>query len=395
MRVNKKYALITVLLIAYSLAYFHRTMTGVLKEQLDVFASYYNVDKNALISVFFAAYFYAYAFTQPFTGLLLDTYGTRRICSYFLFALSLCTLIMALPSYIGLIVGRTLIGLFASVVFLAAQRSASLLFGKEGQATITGLLLMIGNVSAAIGAYPLLLFIDKYGFNELIYLLTMVTVIVSILVYFLSEDPGGKSKGLGIKGVYHGLGKIVRDKHAWAVALAAASIYSTILAFQSGWGQVYLESLGLSKYSVGLYITYLAILFAVLSPITGYLSDRVVKRRKPFVVTGTILVSLSWLIAYYAGVTNNVKIMPVFLGVLSLAYSMHIPAPSMAKELYSVDYAAVSISFYNIILFSTLAVLLTISPSYISPLVTCTISSVLGVIGFLMSLIYSKETYEG
>jgi Major Facilitator Superfamily. len=102
---------------------------------------------------------------------------------------------MALPSYLALIVGRTLIGLFASVIFLAAQRSASLLFGKEGQATITGLLLTIGNVSAAIGAYPLLLFIDKYGFNELIYLLTMVTVIVSILVYFYRRILVVKAKG--------------------------------------------------------------------------------------------------------------------------------------------------------------------------------------------------------
>jgi hypothetical protein len=60
-RGNTRFALIAVLLAAYALVYFHRTMTGVVREQVALFAEYYGVDENLLTSVFFLAYFYAYA----------------------------------------------------------------------------------------------------------------------------------------------------------------------------------------------------------------------------------------------------------------------------------------------------------------------------------------------
>ncbi|MEM1713113.1 MAG: MFS transporter, partial [Desulfurococcaceae archaeon] len=114
---EKKILLIMVLLSAYALVYFHRTMTGVIKEQIDFFAKYYGFREDLLAAVFFSAYFYSYAFIQPVTGVLLDTYGVKKTCLLFLIGMSISTLIMAIPSPIALIVGRALTGVFASVVF--------------------------------------------------------------------------------------------------------------------------------------------------------------------------------------------------------------------------------------------------------------------------------------
>jgi len=154
------------------------------------------------------------------------------MCTLFLLGLSIFTVLMALPSPVALVLGRALVGFFGAVVFLAAQRSTSLLFGRERQALITGFLLMVGNISTAIGTYPLVLFIARYGFRELFYILATVATILGSLVFSLSRDPGGRARGLSILDVYRGLKRAALDLHMWGVVSAAISAY-TVVAFQS------------------------------------------------------------------------------------------------------------------------------------------------------------------
>lgn len=386
----KRLALIAVLLAGYALVYFHRTMTGVVKGYIDTFALYYGVDEKLLTATFFSAYFYAYALSQLFTGVFLDTYGTRRACTLFLLGLSAATALMALPSPVTLVAGRALVGFFGATVFLAAQRSASLLFGKERQATITGFLLMVGNLSAALGTYPLVVFLEHYGLVKLLGVLALIALLVGALVFALSEDPGGRVKGLGIVNFYKGFLKIARDPHAWSVALAAVAAH-TVLSFQSGWGQVYFGDLGIGVEVTGLYLMYLALLIALLVLIVGYLSDIVIKRRKVFLEACGVLVVFSWILALYVYNNRRVDLVPMLLVVFAAAFATHITAPPMAKEPYGVDYAATSISFFNIVLFSSLALMLTLS-AYLTPQAMCVLSAVIGFLALVLTVVFAKET---
>ncbi|MEM0031151.1 MAG: MFS transporter [Desulfurococcaceae archaeon] len=389
---EKKILLIMVLLSAYALVYFHRTMTGVIKEQIDFFAKYYGFREDLLAAVFFSAYFYSYAFIQPVTGVLLDTYGVKKTCLLFLIGMSISTLIMAIPSPIALIVGRALTGVFASVVFASAQRTASLMLGSNRQATVTGLLLMIGNISTAIGTYPLLLFLKRHGLLELFYLLSLIALIMGIMTYVFSPDKGIKSKGLGLFDVYRGFRKIAKDPHAWAVPIGALGA-NTVLAFQGGWGQIYFKNLGVDKAEMSIYLMYLALTIAVLIPLLGYLSDTVVKKRKPFLVISNIAVVLSWALAVVILYNNRSDLSLYLVTLLGVSFSMHVTAPTMAKEPYGADYAAVSTGFFNVILFTSIAVILQIS-QLVKPAEMCIISMIIGLIGLTASLLLTRETYK-
>ncbi|MEM4528039.1 MAG: MFS transporter [Desulfurococcaceae archaeon] len=389
---NRRYIL-AIMLTAYALVYFHRTMTGVVKEQVDLLANYYGIDSSLLASAFFSAYFYAYALAQPLTGVLLDTYGAKRICSMFLIAMSISTLMITLPSPITLVLGRAFVGLFATVVFLAAQRSASLLYTSGEQALITGFLLMIGNISTALGTYPLQLFIGRYGFTALFHVLAVLSLILGLAIYVFSSDKGGSEKGLGVLDIYKGLGKAIKDPRAWSIPLTTIAIYDTSLAFQSGWGQVYFREIGFDEQTTGLLLMCTALLFALFTPFMGYLSDRVFKSRKPFLALGSLFSAIAWLIALWGFRVKEMSLTMLFIPVLSIAYSMHTSAVPMIKELYSTDYVAVIVSFHNIVLFTALAILLSIS-TYLTTDMMCIASIILGVIGAVLSAFFSRESYK-
>lgn len=389
---DRKILLIIMLLAAYALVYFHRTMTGVIKEQIDVFARYYGIREDLLASVFFAAYFYSYAFIQPITGVLLDTFGVKKTTFLFLIGMGFSTLLMTIPSPAALVVGRALVGVFASVVFSSTQRSASLMFGSNKQSTVTGFLLMIGNISTAIGTYPLLVFLSKHGLVELFYILAIIALIMGLTIYVSSHDKGGKNKGLGILDIYRGFRRIMRDPHAWAVPIGALGA-NTVLAFQGGWGQVYIKDMGIDKSTMGIYLMFLALLIAVLTPLFGYLSDMVIRRRKPFLVASNLLATLSWIFATFVIVNKKPDLLPCLIVLLGVSFPIHVTAPSMAKEPYGADFAAVSTGFFNIILFTSLAAILQIS-QLLDPVLMCVLSAALGLIGFIISLIFTRETFN-
>ena len=382
---------VALLIAAYALVYFHRTMTGVMKGQIELFAEYYGVGKGLLVSTFFSLYFYAYAASQPFTGGILDAFGTKKVCSLFLLGLSAATYIMALPSPLALVLGRALVGFFGAVVFLAAQRSASLLFGSERQATITGFLLLVGNISTALGTYPLVLFLENHGLSELLALLAVIALVMGVLMFFLSEDRGGCAKGLKAVDIYRGFKDVARDAHTWAVAFAAIAAY-TVVAFQGAWGQVYFLELGIDLAVAGVYLMGLALTIAFLVPLTGYLSDVVFKKRKAFLLVSNAMITATWVLALYVYASKNQALPPVLIGALGLAFAIHVTAPPMAKEPYSVDYAAVTTAFFNIVLFTAFAVLLAIS-AYLPPTAMCVVGAIIGLIGFTLTSLFAKETY--
>ncbi len=64
----------TLVVIAYMLAFFHRTAPAALAEEL---SSAFNASATSL-GALAAAYFYVYTVMQIPTGVLVDTFGPRR-----------------------------------------------------------------------------------------------------------------------------------------------------------------------------------------------------------------------------------------------------------------------------------------------------------------------------
>jgi len=189
---SKTIKVIIVLLAAYVLVYFHRTMTGVMKPEIDYYSGYYGVDADLLLAIMSSAYFYGYAASQLFTGPLIDYYGVKRIGSIMLTVLGVGTVLMGVPSPVTLVAGRLLIGVSASVVFLSYMRSAALGFKISYQGRLSSYALFAGSISTIAATYPLRLMLNSIGLSSTYIILALSAFTLALLTYLTSSDTGGK-----------------------------------------------------------------------------------------------------------------------------------------------------------------------------------------------------------
>lgn len=356
-------ALLVALIAFYTVVYFHRIMTGVMKVEVDSVASAYNTSPDVLIAFLSSAYFYAYTVAQLVVGALTDTFGIKRVG--FLFGVLMCvgSIIMCLMTPASLIVGRALVGFSAAVAFLAYQRASSLSYGSEHQGRLTSYALTLGNVGGLVATYPLRLALNSVGLRTSLAVLTLLTLVTAVCIFMTSDDMGsGRSTGDFKKTVAY-LGVLARDPHAWGVSVGAVGIYGVALSYQTSWGQKHLtEAFGMSADVASQYLMLLALSFTLTCPLTGFLSDRLLRRRRPVFLAGSLASVLSWTFMMYSTSTHDTVALATSIAVLGIASGFQIIASPMIKESYPVKYSATAIAFLNITLFSCTAILQTVTP---------------------------------
>ncbi|MEM0015162.1 MAG: MFS transporter [Zestosphaera sp.] len=356
-------ALLTALIAFYTIVYFHRVMTGVMKVEVDRVASVHNVSPDVLMALLSSAYFYAYTVAQLFVGALTDTFGIKRVG--FLFGVVMCAggLIMCLMTPASLIIGRFLVGFSAAAAFLAYQRASSLSYDAGHQGRLTSYALTLGNLGGLAATYPLRLTLNTVGLRTSLMVLTLLALITATCVLITSDDLGSGKGVEDLKKTVMYLGVLARDPHVWGVSVGAVGIYGVTLAYQTSWGQKHMmEAFGMSAEAASQYLMLLALAFTLTCPLSGFLSDRVLKRRRPVFLAGSLASATSWMLMLYSTLTHDVVVLATSLTILGIASGLQIIASPMIKESYPVKYSATAIALLNITLFSSAAVLQTAAP---------------------------------
>lgn len=392
MKGSRRIAAAIVLLAAYMLVYFHRTMTGVMKPEVDYYAKYYGMDPGFLLGVLSSAYFYAYGATQLFMGPFLDRYGVKRANLVMFTLLGIGTLLMALPSPVALVAGRAIVGATATTAFLSYMRFSALEFDIEMQAKLASLALFVGCVSTIIATYPLRLLLNTTGLALTLVLLAVVALTIAVLAYTLSTDRGS-SRELSLKQQLLVMARIARNSHSWGCGLVALTTYGVGTAYQAAWGQMHLSSTyGMDKYTVSMYLMLIAIAFAVSTLPTGYLSDRL-KRRKPFAVAAAVVSAIAWILMYQSTLRANLALLEASLVLVGVSQGLQIVAPTMAKEAYSAEVSGTAVAFFNSILFIGIA-LLQLTLSMLNPLHSVIISLAIALLGIPIAVLMLRETLQ-
>lgn len=385
---------ILVLLFAYSLAYFHRVMTGVMKPEISFFANYYGIDPNLLLSIIASAYFYAYAVAQLFIGPFLDYYGVKRGGFIMFMIAGVSAMVMCIPHPLALVIGRFFIGFSVAVAFVAYMRTAALYYSISSQGKLTSYALMAGNISAVAATYPLRLLLTYYGYFSVLVVISVISFVVAFMIYITSCDKGSMQKVKGYKDLYSKLMKFVLDKHMAGVVIADLATYGTGVTFQAVWGQELLPSLlGIDIKTSTLYLMVLTMVFVALCPLAGYLSDNVIKRRRPVMMISSISSLLGWL-ALLVAIASKDRLLPTvsMLILIGTSLGFHIVAPVMAREQYGREYSATATAAFNIQTNIGVAVLQNIV-GILHPNNIILINIVLALVGVVAVLTIVKETY--
>ena len=266
----------------YFFAYFHRVSTSVIAPDL---LAAFHVNATAL-GFMSSMYFYLYAFEQPVVGYLADRWGPRWVVSsWTLVAAMGCFLFGMAPSIAWASVGRALIGFGVGGVFVPGLKAFSQWFRVEEFATLTGVLLALGNLGAIVATTPLAWAAQTWGWRGSFLVIGVITLGLALGAFLLIGNPKPKTGTSRVKCPFPESGKaegpvrsilhIFSSLRFWLLGAIFFGAFGTYLTFQGLWATTFLMALlRLDLFHASIFNMLVPIGFILGAPFTGWVLSR-------------------------------------------------------------------------------------------------------------------------
>ncbi len=341
---------------AFVLAYFHRLAPAAIAAELQrAFAT-----SGATLGVLAAAYFYVYFAMQVPSGVLADNWGPRRLFTAGALVSGAGSIIFGLgPTLETAIAGRLLVGLGVSVVFISVLKLTAAWFSERQFATVTGLLMFIGNMGGLMSAAPLAWIVGFTSWRNVFVAAGLLSLALAVLIWSLLRD---NPRELGLPTMnelegkaeprpttdhwLEGLGVVLRNRLTWPGFFMNLGLVGSFLTFAGLWAVPYLsEAQGMER-TVATYHTSIMVLgFAAGSLAVGALSDRM-RRRLPLIRALGVLYAACWL-PFLAGWTLPLPATLTLCALMGIAISGATLSWSCAKEVNPPELSGTATSVVN------------------------------------------------
>ncbi|MDP2963632.1 MAG: MFS transporter [Sulfurimicrobium sp.] len=295
----------SLLILAYVLAFFHRMAPAAIAGELQLA---FNASGAALGSLA-AMYFYIYTLMQIPTGVLVDTLGVRKIAALGGLLAGVGSILFAYAVTLGeASLGRLLVGLGVSVMFISIMKLNAVWFHDRHFGTMGGLTILLGNLGSVLAAAPLVWALNFTSWRSIFAALGGVSIVLGVLTWFLVRNhPGdagfptmreldGQPPHLPHTGHwYDGLVKVIKNRDTWPGFWPNFGIGGTLFTFAGLWAVPFLHDVyGMSRALAAGHTSLLLAGFALGAMVTGIISDRI-GRRRPVMVAGIVLYLLCWM----------------------------------------------------------------------------------------------------
>jgi MFS family permease len=269
----------------FLIAFFHRPAPGVIaRDLMQTFGA-----TGTIVGLLSATYFYGYAGLMIPAGLLIDALGVRRIVAAGGAVMGLGTLGMSLaPSQEVLFAGRFVVGLGATVTFIGALKIAATWFPPSEFGTLSAVTATVGILGSFVATVPLAWLVRLAGWRGALGIVAAATFAGALACVWLVRDhPSGETGAAAPRfgDVVRGTVAVLSNPHTWPPFVAFFFLYAAIGNLML-WIIPYLRDVyALPATSAALYATATSLAMLGAGPLTGYLSDRVLRRRKlPYLV---------------------------------------------------------------------------------------------------------------
>lgn len=268
----------------YFLSYLFRTVNAVIAGDLTTELGLSAADLGLLTSV----YFLVFAAVQLPLGALLDRFGPGLVQSTLMLVASTGALVFALADdFIGLVIGRGLIGLGVAVALMAGVKAIGTWFPPERLGLATGCMVMLGALGALTATGPTELMVQAIGWRGLFLLLAGLSALTALLVLFATPEwhvsAPPKHTPAGFAGIY-------RDPRFWRVAPLSALGIGTSWSLQGLWAAPWLRDVdSLDRAATVQHLSVMALAVCAGGLLLGIAAGRL---RRAGVRTESILVSI-------------------------------------------------------------------------------------------------------
>lgn len=302
---NYKWVIWGILCIAYLIGIFHRMSMGVIQAELKSSFNMSTVTFAELGSVFF----YVYMIMQIPAGMLVDSIGVRYTTALGTAVAGVGSLLFGFsPTIFTMYIGRFLVGIGVSVIYISISKIQSFWFYDREFGTLTGLTNIFGNLGAILAQTPLVALVSlltrRYSFAAIGILGLFVAVLCLLIVRNKPSDIGLSSvddietEGTNLEkiNIFKGLIKVCMNPYTWPIFILFAGFYGPFLALTGTWGQSYLKNVyGMNEIEAANYIVLPILGYAIGSLAIGWFSDWALNRKLTMLIPSTIYL-LSWLI---------------------------------------------------------------------------------------------------
>lgn len=254
-----------------------------------------------------AIYFYTYAAMQIPSGLLADAVGPRRVGAWAAIVAAIGIASFALADSLWMAaLGRGLIGASVAVAFVACMKLAGHWFPANRFATVTGISLLIGNLGGVLAGVPLSEAVAGIGWRNAMLISAGVTLVLAALVWlWVRDDPSERGyashahpEALNetVMSPRQSLKRVISERDTWLLFFAGGLLAAPVLTFAGLWGVPFLVQVhGMERSHAAAFTTTMLLGFAVGGPLLGALSDRIGRRKLPYL--GAALVhAVCWVI---------------------------------------------------------------------------------------------------
>lgn len=385
-----RWAIFAVLAIAYFFVYFHRTTGGAISDDLQ---SFFDVGTSS-VALLASAYLYAYTLMQIPSGILTDRMGPRKAATIFVFLIAVGSLMSAYAANCGefdlMIAGKFVIGIGAAVVYIPIMKVLAVWFRKNEFASMSGVLLLVGNVGGIAAATPMVIMMDSLGIETTYVVLAVITAAIAGLCWLVvrnhpsdmdlpsieeivSEETGepiGESTSARMGTVEALKRTFGSGRSFWPLAIWFFFMYGTIMLWQASQaGSFYKNVYGFSDDDAGLMVTMVGIGMVIGCPLAGRLSDRVLHSRRKVLIIGTLVYTAIWAVIWLTAGEDYMDGMAVN-GIINLLFGFFggffVVSYAQIKELYPIAMAGTSTAALNLFPFAGGAILITIAGFVIS-----------------------------
>jgi len=285
-----RWVIFLILAIGYAIVYFHRVSPAVVAPEL---VRSFQI-KGAALGILASAYFYPYAVMQLPSGLLSDSLGPRRTVTAFTLVAAAGAILFGIsPTFSTAILGRIMVGLGVSMLFIPTLKILANWFEAREFAIVTGILMAIGGLGWLSAATPLALLTLWLGWRVTFLIIGLVSLALALLTYLIVRDSPAQ---LGVPGIrkaesvvssssgeqklplLQGMKMVLSEKKFWPLAVWFFCTGGILFGFGGLWAGPYLMQVyTFSKAQTGNILMMIAVGMIVGSPMLSYLSEKILE----------------------------------------------------------------------------------------------------------------------
>lgn len=348
---------------AYLVSYFHRAAPAVVGPEIIKELSI----APAALGFMGSMYFWAYAAAMLPAGILADTWGSRNTMSLFVLVAAVGGFMFGLAPGIDLMaVGRFLVGFGVGFVYVPAVRIMADWYKPDELATYSGVLLAVGNIGALISAAPLVALMGAIGWRNSFHVVGAFTLVAACLAYLVIRNkptelgfptprelmglppaPPAPKVSLG-----EALKVVFGNKQFYLLGMLLFSYYGTFMGVGSLWAGPYLQNVyGLTKQVAGNIIMMFPLGMVFGCPLSGYLSDKILKSRKKVLLWGCVLHTLSFIPLVFFTAQMSISALYILFFWYGISGGAFVSCFACAKETCEPRFAGTAVGALNIFIF--------------------------------------------